>query len=463
MRTRITKPFSKISYSYSIKAINEEKRADPHYFSPYYEDILLQVYGLFNNLSEVKTVGDYFDIQTGQSPLKGYCDSVGKGVPFIRIQNLSPEGLSIEDVPEVLNSDSNSLLQYKDILVAITGATIGKASINLYTIPLVACNDIAILRAKDSVDEVLVFYLYAYVQSWCFQQLIKRGIFGVSNGHLSTSYIKTLPVYVPEDKNLVEKISNGIRNALFNRKRALELIDEINKMIDLKAKIPNKPSKLTFAFTYSECQKAKRLDPHYHDKYYKYVNDCIRKSTENVKELNSVVTFVKKATNPKERPDEYFKYVEIGCINNTYGIIDNHIEILGKNAKDRAKKLLLKDTILLSTTRPYRKAIAIVDQKYDNAVGTTGFAMLRPINAKDLFYLYSMLRSSIGIIQLTQRMSNSNYPAVTEKALVDILIPYYDDVYKEINVNCQNIFLLLEESIKEYSDTITRLNSILGW
>jgi len=463
MRARMTKPFSKISYSYNIKAINNEKRADPHYFSPYYEEILFQFFELFNSPSEIKTFADYFEVQTGQSPPKSYCETLGEGVPFIRIQNLNPGGLNFEDAPEVLNPNENSLLQHKDILIAITGATIGKTSINLYSIPLVACNDIAILRAKDNVDETLIFYLYGYIQSWGIQQLIKRGIFGVSNGHLSTSYIKNLPVYVPEDNNLVNDISNGIKKALLKRKQALELIEENNEIIIQNAKIPNKPHKITFSYKYSASQIAKRLDPHYHDSFYKDINNSIKKSTKNVKELNKVAKFIKKSANPKERPDEYFKYVEIGCINTTYGIIDRYLEILGKKAKHRAKKLLLKDTILLSTTRPYRKAIAIVNQNFDNAVGTTGFAMLKPNNAKDLFYLYSILRSPLGIIQLTQRMSNSNYPAVTEKALADILIPYYsDDDYEKINNNCKNIFLLLEESMKEYKETINRINSILG-
>lgn len=461
MKNNLSQPISKISFKYNSSSIVNEKRGDPHFFSPIFENIISQIVSLYEEKDDVPTLGDFFYFRTGESSYKNFVEK-GKGVPFVRVQNLTPVGLNLENAPELSNVPESSCLKYRDILLTITGATIGKTSINLYNNPLVACGDIAILSAKPNVDVMLLYYLYGYLQTWHMLKLFKRGVFGVSNGHLSISYIEKLPVYIPKEEKLVKTVSDNIKSCLEKRKKALDYIHEINTVIRNNIKIDERPKKVSFSYSLSECLNAKRADPHYFNPYYKYVSSKISSYTGSVKQLKNIVKFVKTSINPKTEPQKIFTYVEIGSISTTYGVIEQPSKIKGAKAPSRARKLLKEGTIILSTTRPYRNAIAIVDSKYNNAVGTTGFAALKP-NNDELYYLYCILRSPLGMLQLEQRMSNSNYPAITEEALRDILIPYFsDDDLSTLKSYCLKVFKLLDESILNFSFAINELECALG-
>lgn len=462
MKNKLSKSISQISFSYNTSSILGEKRGDPHFFSPLFENILFEIISLYGEKDYIPSLGDFFYFRTGESSLKNFVEK-GKGIPFVRVQNLTPVGLNLENVPELANVPESSYLKYLDILVTITGATIGKSSINLYSNSLVACGDIAILTAKPNVDEMLLYYLYGYLQTWHMLKLFKRGVFGVSNGHLSISYIEKLPVYIPKDEKLVKTISDNIKNCLEKRKKALDYIHEINTVINNNIKIEAKPKKVSYSFSLSECINAKRADPHYFNPYYRYVSSKINNFKGPVKQLKNIVKFVKASINPGLEPQNTFTYVEIGNISTTYGVIEQPSKIKGAKAPSRARKLLKEGTIILSTTRPYRNAIAIVDSKFNKAVGTTGFAALKPNNDDELHYLYCILRSPLGMLQLEQRMSNSNYPAITEEALHDILIPYFpDDDLTKLKTYCLKVFKLLDESVLNFHFAINELECVLG-
>lgn|GEM_PF-4129333 len=461
MKNKLSEPISAISFRYNLSSIINEKRGDPHYFSPSFEKIISQVVSIYEENENVPTLGDYFYFRTGESSYKNFVEK-GKGIPFVRVQNLTPVGLNLENAPELSNVPESSYLKYQDILLTITGATIGKTSINLYDKPLVACGDIAILSAKPGTSEVLLYYLYGYLQTWYMLKLFKKGVFGVSNGHLSISYVEKLPVYVPKEEKLIKTVSDSIRNCLEKRKEALDYIHEVNAVIMNNIKIDKRPKNVSFNYSLSECLDAKRADPHYFDPYYKYVSSKIINYSGSIKQLKNIVKFDKTSINPKTEPQKIFTYVEIGSISTTYGVIEQPLKIKGAKSPSRARRLLKEGTIILSTTRPYRNAIAIVESKYNNAVGTTGFAVLKP-KKDELYYLYSILRSPLGMLQLEQRMSNSNYPAITEEALRDILIPYFsDNDLLTIKSFCLKIFKLLDDSILNFNFAVKKLECAIG-
>jgi type I restriction enzyme S subunit len=125
--------------------------------------------------------------------------------------------------------------------------------------------------------------------------------------------------------------------------------------------------------------------------------------------------------------DDYdIDYIDISSVDNvmkkvtgysTYNIID---------APSRAKQLLRKNDVLVSTVRPNLNAVALCDFETENVlVGSTGFCVLRgneEVNSKYLFYF---CQSSHFVGELMRVATGASYPAVSKNDVKNVLIPKY--------------------------------------
>lgn len=167
-----------------------------------------------------------------------------------------------------------------------------------------------------------------------------------------------------------------------------------------------------------------RLDPFYYKPEYRSLINNLAKRTKDIKRLGELVDFSRERWDRSKWQTNVFRYIEINGIDIVTGEVHQVLEMEVKKAPSRAQMLLRKGDIIISTTRPYRGAIAIIPDNFDKSIGSTGFSILRDINEKvNKKYLFAILRSNIGLKQMEQRMSGGNYPAITEEELAKIFIP----------------------------------------
>lgn len=133
--------------------------------------------------------------------------------------------------------------------------------------------------------------------------------------------------------------------------------------------------------------------------------------------------FPSKSWKKKEYTKETFRYIELGAIDENFGITKVK-EIDLKKAPSRATQQIKKGDLLIGTTRPYLKRFAIVSEEYDNDICSSGFSVIEPDTRYDLNYLKEFLMSYYGIEQLKNRMTGGTYPAITNSELKEILIPF---------------------------------------
>jgi type I restriction enzyme S subunit len=177
-----------------------------------------------------------------------------------------------------------------------------------------------------------------------------------------------------------------------------------------------------------------RLDVLFNDTLFDVLELSKKRASQNFIELDQVVNFKRESRNPEEYPDDEFVYVDIGSVNLTTGKTNPEI-MLGKDAtSSRVRRVIHKNEILVSTTRPTRNAICIVPDELDNQICSTGFAVLETkgeILSKFLFY---SLRSDFCKMQFERYCSGSGYPAINqEKDLPKIVIPKVDEkIQKQI-------------------------------
>ena len=159
-----------------------------------------------------------------------------------------------------------------------------------------------------------------------------------------------------------------------------------------------------------------------------------------------------------------FRYIDIGSVDEKEGIT-HYEEMEFKNAPSRARRIVHKNDIIISTVRTYLKAITrITDDK--DVIVSTGFAVLSPhgVDSKYLEYYFKskrfcdeVIRESIGIA----------YPAIDTSKLmrIKILVPKYEEqlaitaqVHKnEILIN--QTISLLKKKIKQLQELKSTLIS----
>ena len=130
--------------------------------------------------------------------------------------------------------------------------------------------------------------------------------------------------------------------------------------------------------------------------------------------------------NPKGMTDALFQYVDIGSVDNEKGLIKlEEVRTLeGKKAPSRARKVIHEGDVIIATTRPYLRNIALVPQILDDQICSTGFCVIRPIEGlADSRYLYFACRSQFFINQLIPKQRGANYPAVTDSDVYETQIP----------------------------------------
>ncbi len=108
-------------------------------------------------------------------------------------------------------------LQEGDVLVVITGATIGKIAQWNYQGEFYLGRDIIKFQTYTLADNSFVFH---FLRSAPMQTEIKRNVTGATNGHLSPDDIKSFHISIPpltKQKEIAEHIS-GIREQAQNLK-----------------------------------------------------------------------------------------------------------------------------------------------------------------------------------------------------------------------------------------------------
>lgn len=231
------------------KKLSELKeRLDPRHYDVFISEIILNikkmdkrngitVYQLKNLLSN-----SLVKIQKGKTYNEDYEADVETGVPFLEIKNITEDGIVFGDRVGAMEDKYLSSLWYDqnrdeyvlrkgDILIAITGATIGKTAIVEQEIyDAVFCGDIA--RIRIDRDKCSPEFVEGFLKTELGQKQVYKWINGATNLHLAADAIGEIYIPVPENfKDLT-----------------LDIIKKRHEIKKLKETIKNKNSEETHLF-----------------------------------------------------------------------------------------------------------------------------------------------------------------------------------------------------------------------
>lgn len=183
-----------------------------------------------------------------------------------------------------------------------------------------------------------------------------------------------------------------------------------------------------------------------------------------MKRLKDVVSINTK-TLPEDTPNSYtFKYIDISNVTNE-GVILGGETMSFYEAPSRARRIIERNDVIVSTVRTYLRAIARIDFSTEDIVVSTGFAVLTPNKGMNSVFITYGVRDVNIVDEICKRSTGVSYPAISASRLSAISIPVppsaeQKDIAAYLDENCTKIDAIID-NISKQIDASKRLKKAL--
>ena len=274
-----------------------EKRLDPFYYVP-------ELVGLEKKVlaKQPKKLRDYVkSIASGATPktaeVEKYYSNAENGIPFLRVQNLSPTGiLEFDDCKYINEETHNGMLKRSqvsagDLLVKITGVgRMAVASVAPENFEGNINQHICVIKTgSKEISETLA----AYLNSDIGEKLASRRATGGTRPALDYPALLSIPII--EDKRILEITKKVIEQKKQNEAEAEKLLASIDDYLlgELGINLPEPPENTLdnrmFKVSFKDISGS-RFDPFFNQKHFDLLkNPKVKYSTKRIKEISEEI------------------------------------------------------------------------------------------------------------------------------------------------------------------------------
>ena len=118
-------------------------------------------------------------------------------------------------------------------------------------------------------------------------------------------------------------------------------------------------------------------------------------------------------------PEYEFTYIEISDVD-SQGNIGSGTVTTFRNSPSRARRVLQKNDVIISTVRTYLRSIGTIKEDNNSLVGSTGFCVLKSLNELHHRYLSYLVTTEWFIAKVVSNSEGVSYPAINPTKLVTI-------------------------------------------
>lgn len=415
-----------ITYSIIKKSqLEGAKRLDAEFFHPE----KLQAKSILEKLNG-KSIADYF------TNSKKVFNPVNKKLDTEAIVYDLTDALGLFlDSGTVVNSEkeigsTKKIIEQKDVIISRLRSYLKEIAFIYDNNKLkLVSTEFVVLRSKEK--KVYPEVLFSFLQTDIVQKILEWSQEGVNHPRFSENELLGLrfpDVLIKSQdyiKNLIVKSNEFYINSKSLYSQAENLLLEELGLKNFSAEGGSvsdgeSESGLWSVVNLSEVKKAKRIDAEYFQLKYEKLELRIRNYESRI--LEKVIENVPAKFDPTKQSEKLFKYVELSNINASFGIIDGFFEVLGKEAPDRAKRVLKIGDVIVSSVEGSLGKVALAHKDQENFLASTGFFQFR---SKDILpeVLLVLAKSIVFQWQLEKRCAGTILTAVPKESIKDILVP----------------------------------------
>lgn len=339
---------------------------------------------------QVKRLGDISTISYGYTAKS----STEKGnYKYLRITDIQNNSVFWENVP-FCNCSKEDATKYEliegDIVFVRTGATTGKSFLLKGNFPKSLFASYLIRLQLINKDELLPDFLRYYFDTSEYWDIINIGIVGAAQGGFNATKLSQLRIPTPR---------------LSEQQRIVKILDTAFAKIDTVKQNAER-----------NLQNAKELFQSVLDQSF------ISSETYGVKKIIDILEKTE-TTNPLNKPNFFFKYIDVSSVSNKTFRIEETSTIIGKDAPSRARKLIKKGDVIFATVRPTLKRISVIPEEFDNEICSTGYCVLRPSEKTLTYWIFYFFQTTSFLSIMERLQRGASYPAVTDGDIKNQIIP----------------------------------------
>lgn len=360
-------------------------------------------------------------------------DRTSRTIPrYVRITDIDEYGRLRDGLGVAAeNVEAQYLLNDGDLLFARSGNTVGKAYLHASRVGESFLFAGYMIRLRADKTQVMPEYVFLCTQLEFYKHWVAATQRATGQPNINAEEYRSLEIPIPNlamQASLVQRYKAAIHSYESSAAKASDLLVGIDDFLlaALGITLPPEPENTlaTRIFAAQRRELEQRFDPAYFSSRFSRIQHALE--TISHSRLREVAVFSSEQWDQVSGFGDDFPYLEISAINTATGEVSGIDSIPKENAPSRAKMLIREGDILLSTTRPNRGAITFVDSCLQTPlIASTGFSIIRHVIESKISkeFLLILLRSRLCLMQLEQRSSGGNYPAITQSELGRILIP----------------------------------------
>ena len=428
---------------FTINADEVENRIDPHFYRPEFLELEKKVAKKTN-----KKLGDFIiSVSGGATPSRQKDDELytdeEHGIPFLRVQNITENGLVLADVKfitkEVHETElKRSQIKEDNLLITITGRIASscvvpkgfEGNINQHSV---------VIETKDrKTAEIIATFLNSSIG----HKLALRRTSGGSRLALDYKALKSIPIILNE--KIVSLMDNAYKEQKNKENKTSEFLDSINDYVldELGIKLPELEDKMCFVVSSDEIQKG-RIDP------INFANPQDTPNSNKFKEknLNEVAELVKGKSITKENITSGDYPVVAGGQSSPYSINEyNH----------------KGNIITVSASGAYSGYVWY----HQNPIFASDCTVIKSMNEKEVstFYLYCVMKAKQKFIYNMQQ--GAGQPHVYSRDLSNLKIPLpplsiQNKIAEEVKKRMQKAEQLQKEAKEELEKAKLEVEKII--
>lgn len=371
-------------------------------------------------------------------------NKVGKNSSKYTLLSLTKNGVIIRDLSEMKGKfpaefDSYKIVNKGNLILCLFDIEETPRTVGLSKFKGMITGAYNVLKIEN-VNPQFITYFYIALDNTKELRSLYRGLRKTIKIGKFLSIKTPIPPIDEQDKivSFIEYKEKQINKLIKKQKKLIELLEEKKKIIITEAvtkgldkSVPMKDSGIDYIGQVPQNWEVIKL---------KFISLCNKYSLDEQTDKNRQIN-----------------YVDIGSVTNKDGIT-NVQKMLFKEAPSRARRIIHTNDTIISTVRTYLKAIAYIDEKYDNHICSTGFAVITPKNNIDPKFLFYILHSENFICKVERISTGANYPAITANKLINLkcLMPSLQE-QKNIIKYIENIEVTINKLIENKNNLINKL------
>ena len=357
---------------------------------------------------------DYVYFQEGPG-IRNWQYVENDGVRFVNIRCIEAGRLVTDKMSQISKEEafgkySHFLLNKGDFIVSSSG-TIGRiAVVNNEDLP--CCLNTSVIRMRTLREELDQSFLHYFLLS----NFYKKQIYAFANGSAQLNYgpshLEQMEIIIPpifEQKSIARILRNFDKKIEFNNKQRINLLS-VAKAIYKSWFIDFEPFRGELNFEYNkQLKETKSITKKSFEK-----SDSIRIPPGwFISDLQAIADLNPESWSSKNHP-ENLEYADLSGVKD--GIIEGTTWYKWEDAPSRAKRILKEGDTIVGTVRPGNKSFCLMQR--ENLTGSTGFAVLRPKNNINKYFIYLVSTSDGNIQRLAHLADGGVYPAIKPEEII---------------------------------------------